>query len=153
MEVWLKMNTQITTKFRIQCSAKEIFEAIVDPEKIGNFWFSSSSQRWEQGKRITLRYDEYGAEGVINVLEVDQNKKIVFAWGADQDNETIVTITINELEKMNTIIEISESGFKEKDPELVNKMIGQKEGWVYMLSCLKCYLENDVKNLRASLLH
>ncbi|WP_313800797.1 SRPBCC family protein [Cytobacillus sp.] len=147
------MNTQITTKFRIQCSAKEIFEAIVDPEKIGNFWFSSSSQRWEQGKRITLRYDEYGAEGVINVLEVDQNKKIVFAWGADQDNETIVTITINELEKMNTIIEISESGFKEKDPELVNKMIGQKEGWVYMLSCLKCYLENDVKNLRASLLH
>lgn len=147
------METQITTKFRIYSSAKEIFEAIVDPEKIGNFWFSSSSHRWEQGKQITLRYDEYGAEGIINVLEVDLNKKIVFAWGAEHDNETIVTININELEKMNTIIEIRESGFKADDPEIVDKMIGQKEGWVYMLSCLKCYIENDVKNLRASLLH
>ncbi|MED3574864.1 SRPBCC family protein [Cytobacillus praedii] len=147
------MDTQITTKFRIYSSAIEIFEAIVDPKRIGNFWFSSSSHRWEQGKQITLRYDEYGAEGIINVLEVDLNKKIVFAWGAEHDNETIVTITINELEKMNTIVEIKESGFKAEDPDIVDKMIGQKEGWVYMLSCLKCYIENDVKNLRASLLH
>ncbi len=147
------METQITTKFRIYRSAKEVFEAIVDPEKIGNFWFSSSSERWEEGKMITLRYEEYDAEGIINVIEIDRNKKIVFKWGAEHDNETIVTITINELEKMNTIIEISESGFKEEDPEVVNMMTDQKGGWVYMLSCLKSYLENDVKNLRASLVH
>ena len=35
----------------------------------------------EQGKTITWRYDEYNAEGVINVLEVEENKKIVFSWG------------------------------------------------------------------------
>lgn len=57
------MNTQITTKFKIRTSANEVFEAIVDPKKIGNYWFSSSSERWEQGKKITLRYDEYEAEG------------------------------------------------------------------------------------------
>jgi len=37
----------------------------------------------------------------------------------------------------------------EEVPEVVKKMIGQKEGWVYMLSCLKCYLENDINDLRA----
>ncbi|GIN22649.1 hypothetical protein J1TS3_37830 [Siminovitchia fordii] len=84
------MDTQVTTKFKILKSANEVFEAIVDPVKIGNFWFSSSSERWEQGKSVTLRYDEYEAEGVINVLEIEENKKIVFSWGGESDEETVV---------------------------------------------------------------
>ena len=42
------------TKLKIEKPANEIFEAIVDPIKIGNFMaFLSSSERWEQGKTIT----------------------------------------------------------------------------------------------------
>jgi uncharacterized protein YndB with AHSA1/START domain len=47
------------TKFKILKPVNEVFEAFVDPAKIGKFWFSSSSERWEQGKTITLKYDEY----------------------------------------------------------------------------------------------
>lgn len=54
---------------------------------------------------------------------------------------------------MSTIIEVKESGLKEDDPQIVNKMMGEKEGLVYMLSCLKAYLENGVTNSRASLIH
>lgn len=147
------MDIQITTKLRINKPSYDIFEAIVDPEKIGNYWFSSSSERWEQGKSVTLRYDEYGAEGVIHILKVDDNSKIVYSWGAEHGEETLVTITLNEVDNTVTIIEINESGFKEDDPELINKMLGQKEGWVYMLMCLKGYLENGATNLRASLIH
>jgi uncharacterized protein YndB with AHSA1/START domain len=147
------METQITTKFKILKPANEVFEAIVDPVKIGKFWFSSSSERWEQGKAITLRYDEYEAEGSIKVLEVEINKKIVFSWGAENDEETLVTITLSEVDHQSTIIEINESGFKEEDPDIVTKLIGQKGGWVYMLSCLKSYLENGVTDLRASLIY
>jgi len=143
------MRTQITTKLKILKSAHEVFEAIVDPEKIGNYWFSSSSERWAQGKQITLRYDEYQAEGVIKVIEIIGNERIIFSWG----EETIVAITLMESDNGSTIIEVKESGFKEEDPELADKLIGQKEGWVYMLSCLKAYLENGVTTLRASLLH
>jgi len=146
------MDTQITTKFKILKPTTEVFEAIVDPVNIGNFWFSSSSERWKQGETVTLRYDEYGAEGTINVLEVEKDKKIIFSWGSEQE-ETVVTITLKELDSMSTIIEVIESGLKENDPEIVNKMIGQKEGWVYMLSCLKAYLEHGVNDLRASLIH
>ncbi|WP_062109888.1 SRPBCC family protein [Bacillus niameyensis] len=141
------MNTEITTKFKINKPAHEVFEAIVDPVKIGNFWFSSSSKRWEKGETITLRYDEYNAEGDINIQEVVNNEKIMFSWG-----ETVVTITLKE-DDTSTIIEVNESGFTENDPEIVAKMMGQKEGWVYMLSCLKAYLENEVNTLRASLIH
>ncbi len=57
------MDTQVTAKMKIRNPANEVFEAIVDPGKIGNYWFSSSSERWEQGKKIILKYNEYNAEG------------------------------------------------------------------------------------------
>lgn len=146
------MDTQVNTKFKILKPANEVFEAIVDSEKIGNFWFSTSSERWKQGRTVTLRYDEYDAQVDIKVLEIEENKKIMFSWGG-YDQETVVTITLKESDHRSTIIEVNESGLKEDDPEIVNKMIGQKEGWVYMLTCLKGYLDNGVNNLRASLIH
>jgi uncharacterized protein YndB with AHSA1/START domain len=146
------MDNQVSTKLKIHKPTNEVFEAIVDPIKIGNYWFSSSSERWEQGKSVTLRYDEYEAEGIINILEVEENKKIVFSWGEESNEKTVVTISLKELDHVNTIIEVNESGFNENNPEIVNKMLGQKEGWVYMLTCLKGYLENGVSELRASLI-
>jgi uncharacterized protein YndB with AHSA1/START domain len=146
------MVTEIVTKFKILKPTHKVFEAIVDPEKMANYWFSSGTERVEQGKMITWRYDEYNAEGVIKVLEVMENQKIVFSWGGPGE-ETIVRIALKELDNTSTIIEVNESGFKADDPELVNKLIGQKGGWVYMLTCLKGYLENDINNLRASLVH
>jgi len=147
------MDTQITAKMLIHKPANEIFEAIVDHEKIGNYWFSSSSERWEQGKTIILKYDEYEAEGEIHVQEVQENKKIVFSWGGKAADETVVTITLKELETDSTVIEVNESGLDEDDPEIVHEMLGQKEGWVYVLSCLKAYLEHGITDMRASLVH
>ncbi|MGP4041260.1 SRPBCC family protein [Gracilibacillus sp. D59] len=146
------MDTQVTTEFNILSPATEVFEAFVDPGKIGSFWFSSSSERWEQGKTVLLKYDEFGAEGAINVLEVEKNRKIVFSWGVEEDDVRDVTILLKESDNTSTIIEVIESGFKKDDPQIVNKMLGQKGGWVYTLTCLKGYLENGVTNLRASIL-
>jgi len=137
------------TKMKIYKPINEVFEAFVDPTKIGNFWFSSSSERWEQGKTITLRYDEYNAQVDINVKGIELNRKIVFQWGAIEEGN-IVTIIFKELDNSATIIEINEEGFKESDEDLISKLLDNKEGWVYMLTCLKGYLEHGV-NLRAAL--
>ncbi len=48
-------------------------------------------------------------------------------------------------------VPVNEDGFSESDDELISKLIDNKEGWVYMLTCLKGYLEFGVKNLRAAL--
>lgn len=138
------------TKFKILKPAKDIFEAFVDPAKIGNFWFSSSSERWEEGKTITLKYDLYNAEGKIRVLEILEDQKIVFAWGPTEA-ENIVTINLTQTDNSTTIIEVTEEGFNENDPEFVHNIVGNKEGWVFMLSCLKCYLEFGVSTLRGGL--
>lgn len=139
------------TKFKILKPANEVFEAFVDPSKIGNFWFSSSSERWEQGKTVTLRFDEYNAQLDIKVIEVESDKKIVFKWGLTEE-ERIVTITLHELESSYTIIEVNEEGFKENDVELLNKLLDNKEGWVFMLTCLKGYLEFGVNKLRTGIM-
>ncbi|MBT2734501.1 SRPBCC family protein [Bacillus sp. ISL-7] len=137
------------TKFKIIKPANEVFEAFVDPSKIKNFWFSSSS-RWEQGQTVTLRYEEYDAQVDIEVLEVEVNKKIVFRWGTDGEGNC-VTISLEELDQSSTIIEVVEEGFSEDDDELIAQLIDNKEGWVYMLTCLKGYLEFGIHNLRAAI--
>lgn len=137
------------TKLKIFKPANEVFEAFADPSRIGNFWFSTSSERWEQGKIITLRYDEYDAEGDIKIIEIEKNRKIVFTCGND-GKEHLVTITLKELDNASTIVEVNEEGFNESDDELIRNLIDNKEGWVYMLTCLKGYLEYGAI-LRASL--
>lgn len=146
------MNMNVTSKMKIYKPVDVVFEAIVSPEKMGGYWFSSGTSRVEQGKKITWKYDEYNAEGDIFVLNVEENKEIVFYWGG-QDQETTVTLVFNAVDEESTILEVIESGFKADDPDVMAKMMGQKEGWVYMLSCLKAYLENGITTLRASLVH
>ena len=138
------------TKIKINKPANEVFEAFVDPAKIGNFCFSSSSERWESGKTITLRYEEYQAEGDIKVTEISPNKKIVFLWG-EPGNENTVTITLTEANPTATIVEVNEEGFDESDEGFIHQLIDNKEGWVYMLTCLKGYLEYGITQLRAGL--
>jgi len=133
------------TKMKILKPAHDVFEAFVDPGKIGNFWFSSSSERWEQGKTITLRYDEFNAEGQIQIVEIEKDKKIVFNWG------NTVTISLKETEPKTTIVEVIEEGFDENDPQLIEKLLDNKEGWVFMLTNLKAYLENGIRTLRTGL--
>ncbi|MFP3389295.1 SRPBCC family protein [Brevibacillus sp. SIMBA_040] len=140
----------ILTKFSIARPAHEVFEAFVDPAKIGNFWFSSSSDRWEAGKTITLMYAEYNATVVIKVKEIERNQKIVFVWEGHGE-EHVVTITLQEVDKARTVIEVNEEGFSQDDPEFVSKLVDNKEGWVFVLTCLKAYLEFGVKELRGGL--
>jgi uncharacterized protein YndB with AHSA1/START domain len=134
------------TKMNIFKPANEIFEAFVDPEKIGHFWFSSSSERWAQGKTITLRYEEYNAQGDILIKEILENEKIVFEWAGGR----IITIAFLPSEKEGTIVEVREEGFDESDEHILEQLVDNKEGWVYMLTCLKGYMEFGV-DLRAAL--
>ncbi|MFM9280958.1 SRPBCC family protein [Paenibacillus jiagnxiensis] len=138
------------SKMKIHKPAHEVFEAFVDPAKIGNFWFSSSSARWEPGKTIKLRYEEYDAEGEITVTEIVNNEKIVFEWNYGEDVHT-VTITLTEPEAGSTVVEIVEEGFKDSGEGWIELLIGNKEGWVYMLTCLKAYMEFGITTLRAAL--
>lgn len=141
------VSIEVATRLQIRKPSSEVFEALVDPGKMANYWFSWGSGRLEPGKTITLRYEEYGAQVDITVVEVAANKKVVFRW----PDQHLVTITLQALENGNTIIEVVETGWNEQDDALIQKLLGNKEGWVYVLTCLKAYLEFGVSQLRAAL--
>ena len=44
---------ELNAKMQINVEPDKAYEAFVDPAKIGRFWFSSSSERWETGKRFS----------------------------------------------------------------------------------------------------
>ncbi|WP_251516381.1 MULTISPECIES: SRPBCC domain-containing protein [Staphylococcus] len=132
---------QIDTKMVVESDASKVFEAIVDPEQIGGFWFSSSSERWETGKTVTVEYKEYDAVINLDITKVVPNELIEFKW----DGRTIV-ISFEE-ESGQTLVTATEKGL---DDNNVDFILGQKEGWVYMLSCLKSYVEFGNK-IRAAL--
>lgn len=94
---------------------------------------------------MTLRYEEYNAQVEIKVLTIEANQKIVYAWG-----NTVVTISLEEAGQTTTIITVNEDGFDDQNDDLLSIMLDNKEGWVYMLTCLKGYLEYGA-NLRGAL--
>ena len=69
------INTDVTTKLKINQPAHKVFEAIISLLKSGIIGFLAVPKDGE-GKRITLKYEEYGAEGVITVLEMEMDKKL-----------------------------------------------------------------------------
>ncbi|MCP1223554.1 SRPBCC domain-containing protein [Sebaldella sp. S0638] len=144
MEIILK------SKMKILKPVSEVFDAFVNPEKIGNFWFTASSCKWETGKTVTLTYDEYTAEFDIFIVKVLPEKKIVFEWGSDEEKRTN-TILFEILDNSSTIVTTLEEGWQENE-NLTDELLKNKEGWVYMLTCLKAYLENGVNTLRTGLI-
>ncbi|WP_436938796.1 SRPBCC domain-containing protein [Staphylococcus xylosus] len=132
----------IVTKMQVNVPKENVFEAFVNPNQIGGFWFSSSSERWEQGKTITLCYEEYNAELEVQIGSIEDNKSIEFIWGNHP-----VTIEFEGIGE-STLVTTIEKDFDTQD---VEQLLGQKEGWVYMLSCLKAYLEHNV-SIRAAIL-
>ena len=78
-------------------------------------------------------------------------QKIVYEWGREEGEPHRVTITFNEINPGSTVVEVTEDGFVDQDPDLIPKLVDNKEGWVYALTCLKGYLEFGVNGLRAAL--
>ncbi|SEP00195.1 SRPBCC family protein [Paenibacillus sp. OV219] len=146
----MKNNLTNVTKIRINKPAADIFEAFADPDKLAQFWFAGSG-RLEQGKTFIWRYEEYNAEVPIYIVEFVENERIVYRWGGE-DGGNLVTIKLHPEQSSATVVEVTEQGFDAStdNEQLRQEMIGNKEGWTYMLTCLKGYLEYGVK-LRSSL--
>ena len=65
---------QLQAKAGIQISKpiKEVFEAIVDPKKMSNYFISESSGRMEEGKTLTWKFPEFEDRFSVEVAEVTE---------------------------------------------------------------------------------
>ena len=131
---------EIKCAMQIQKPINEVFEAIIIPEKMTNYFIASSTGIMEEGKDLIWKFPEFPVEVPVKNIEIDINRSISFVW----DKETVVKIILEEQPDKSTLVKVTEDGkpFNEKN---LKWAIENTEGWANFLACLKAYLEYEIQ--------
>jgi uncharacterized protein YndB with AHSA1/START domain len=137
------LNIQCT--LQIDRSASEVFEAIVDPAKMANYFISKSTGRMESGKSIIWYFPEFDEACEVKILDVQPDLLISFNW-LNEGKETLVEIRLVDVEGKATIVKVEEGDMMQNEKG-IQWLKQNTEGWANFLACLKAYLEFGI-NLR-----
>jgi uncharacterized protein YndB with AHSA1/START domain len=136
---------EIKAALQISKPANEVFSAIIDPEKMSNYFISQGSAKMKQGKQILWRFPEFDLEFPIRVDKIEQDKYISFYWEMD-GIDLLVEIFLTPRAGDATLVTVTEKS-RNNDEAGIKWLMGNTEGWANFLACLKAYLEYGI-NLR-----
>lgn len=122
-----------------------VFEAIVDPEKMSNYFISKGSGRMEEGSQLTWQFPEFETKFPVRIGKIEKDKYISFYW-ENEGFETFSAMTLSHIEDNATLVTVTEKG-RQNDEAGIKWLKGNTEGWANFLACLKAYLEYGI-NLR-----
>ncbi|HYF30153.1 MAG TPA: SRPBCC domain-containing protein [Chitinophagaceae bacterium] len=136
---------EIKASIKILKPPHEVFEAIVDPQKMSGYFISESTGRMESNTSLVWKFPELDMEFPVRVLKVEPTF-ISFTWNDVDGTETTTEITLKPMPANETLVSIIEKG-RNNDEEGINWLRRNTEGWANFLACLKAYLEYGI-NLR-----
>lgn len=146
------MELKFTVSARIARPVHEVFEAVADPAQLSNYFTTGGAVgRLETGKTVTWDFADFPGAFPVDVVEVEQDRRIVLRWDASEDEDaadyqTEVVMEFTALEDGRTLVSITESGWRET-PGGLKASYGNCMGWSQMLCALKCWVEHGF-NLR-----
>lgn len=123
----------------------EVFEAFIDPRITSQFWYSRGSDRLDAGKRVTWFWDDYNVSAEVSPHAIIKEKLIFFTWPGPDGMITTVNITFTSKGNKATFVQVEEKGWDPGAKGLIDIIVGQTEGWTYVLAGLKAYLEHNVR--------
>lgn len=135
---------QIKSAIQILKPVDQVFNAVIEPEKMSNYFISESSGKIEEGKTINWKFPEFEATYPVRVDKVEENKLISFYWD-NEGVETLVKIFFEE--KNNSTLVNIEEGEMENDEAGIKWLKNNTGGWANFLASLKAYVEHGI-NLR-----
>ena len=87
----------------------EVFDAIVDPDKMKNYFISSSTGFMKEGEVLTWMFPEMNIEFPVTISKIEKDKYISFYWDGAMDGEqTFVEINLQAVADDITFISITE---------------------------------------------
>ncbi len=134
------MRLESKAAIQIQKTIEEVFEGVVNPDKMTKYFISESTGRMETGKELIWKFPEFDDKFPITDIKIEPNRSIAFVW----DPETLVKITLEKLPDNSTLVKVIENG-KELTEENLNWALENSGGWANFLACLKAYLEYGVQ--------
>ena len=124
----------------------EVFEAIVDPQKMKRYFITESSGPMQEGKTVTWTWADYNAIQDISIEKIRPPTLIAFSW-TPHSTPTHVDITLTPIQPTQTRVHIRETGW-EPTPEGIASFAENVQGWTDFLLSLKAYLQYGI-NLRS----
>ena len=143
------MNNQlleIKTGIQILKPIHEVFEGIVDPAKMSNYFISKSTGRMEEGKNLTWNFPELEDKVPVRVGKIEKDKYISYYWNGEDGKELLVEMVLTVKGPSNTLVIITEKSMENNEAG-IKWLAGNTQGWANFLACLKAYLEHGI-NLR-----
>jgi uncharacterized protein YndB with AHSA1/START domain len=122
-----------------------VFEEIVNPEKMSNYFISKGSGNMEEGKTVTWHFPEFEEGFQVEIGIIAPNQSITFFWESNSKT-TEVNITLTPKPGDSTLVTVTEKNW-ENTPDGINWLKGNTEGWANFLACLKAWMEYGI-NLR-----
>jgi uncharacterized protein YndB with AHSA1/START domain len=71
---------EINVAMQISKPINEVFEAIVNPEKMCHYFISQSSGKMESGKDIIWKFPEFDMEVPVKVIKAEADNLISYYW-------------------------------------------------------------------------
>lgn len=141
------MNNKLTAKasIQIQRPIEIVFDAIVNPLLMSNYFLESGTGYLETDKTVDWKFPEFDDIFPVTGKIIQSPTYISFDWSGGAEG-MLVEIFLESLEDDSTVVRIKE-GEIETNEEGIQQAIGQSGGWSNFLACLKAYLEYGI-NLR-----
>jgi uncharacterized protein YndB with AHSA1/START domain len=136
---------EIKASLKISKSLHTVFEGIVDPEKMSNYFISKSTGRMEAGKTVTWQFPEFDMSFPVRIDKVETDKFISFYWDDVDGSSTLVEISLKPMDDA-TFVTVTEKN-RDHNEAGIKWLKQNTEGWANFLACLKAYLEYGI-NLR-----
>lgn len=133
------------TQMLIRQPAPTVFEAFVDPDVTTRFWFTHSTGRLRKGDRVRWEWRMYGASADVQVLELEQDARILIEWSGAARPPNRVEWTFEPRSESMTLVSITESGFAGTLSEKVAQAINSTGGFTMVLAGLKALLEHELE--------
>lgn len=142
------MTLSIRISGRIGRKVEEVFDAVVNPQKLSSYFTTVGGASAPLVAGTTVIWWE---KAPVEVMAVDPNRRILFHWdgGTGEDGShyrTEVEMTFEALDDGGTLVMIAERGWRE-DEAGRNGTYLNCEGWTQMLCCMKAFVEYGI-NLR-----
>lgn len=90
------MKLESKAAIQIAKTPQEVFDAIVDPVHMVNYFIADSSGHIREGAKLTWHFPETDVDVPVMIEKVTDHQFISFYWG-EEGNETLVEITLEPL--------------------------------------------------------
>jgi len=144
------MARSYTVQTRILRPVADVFDAVISSDKLCNYFTSEASGDLTEGAEVGWRWAHYDATLPVIVSKIIENKLIELTlnskeWKKTSDDhyDVLVIFEFEELDDGNTMLSISEDGWR-TDDEGLRGSHDNCGGWTHMAMCLKAWIEHEI---------